>query len=160
MQAPPPIPNLLFRLETFASNVKSFLTVSDPHIWQKRPSPDQWSLTMIMCHLRDVEQEVYHVRFRNLIAEENAFLPGASPDEWAEERNYAAQDGRLALQTFLSARRTTLEMLKGMAAEIWQRQGQHTFFGPTSMHELVYLSVRHDDLHWDQIGRLLPLSSP
>jgi hypothetical protein len=155
MQAPPPIPNLLFRLETFAANVKAIPTEQESIQWQDRPFPDQWSLTMIMCHLRDVEQEVYHLRFRNLIAEENAFLPGASPDEWAEERGYATQDGREALEAFLSARKVTLAMLKGLSAEIWKRKGQHTFFGPTSMHELVYLAVRHDDLHWEQIRNLL-----
>lgn len=123
--------------------------------WQKRPTDGQWSLTMIICHLRDVEREVYHVRFNNLIRSENAFLPGASPDEWAEERNYAAQDGHEALDSFLEARAETLTMLRGISAEIWKRQGQHTYFGPTSMHELVYLAVRHDDLHWEQIRNLL-----
>lgn len=155
MQAPPPVPNLLFRLETFAVNIKAALSEQEGVQWQKRPSPGQWSLGMIMCHLRDVEREVYHVRFKNLIAAENAFLSGASPDEWAEERGYAQQDGRAALQTFLAARKETLELLRGMSAELWQRQGQHAFFGPTTMHELVYLSVRHDDIHWEQIRNLL-----
>lgn len=155
MQAPPPIPNLLYRLETFADNVKAIPTEQETLQWHKRPSPDQWSLTEIMCHLRDVEREVYHVRFTNLVAEENAFLPGASPDEWAYERKYSEQDGREALEAFLVARQETLEMLSGFSADIWQRQGQHAFFGPTSMHELVYLAVRHDDLHWEQIESLL-----
>lgn len=155
MQAPPPVPNLLFRLETFAANVKAILTEQQAVQWQKRPSPDQWSLTEIVCHLRDVEREVYHVRFKNLIAAENAFLPGASPDEWAEERGYAKQNGREALEAFLSARKETVAMLRELSADIWNRQGEHTFFGPTSMHELVYLAVRHDDLHWEQIGNLL-----
>lgn len=155
MQAPPPIPNLLFRLETFAANIKSIPIEYNFVQWTFRPSPNQWSLGMIMCHLRDVEREVYHVRFKSLIAEENAFVSGVSPDEWADERGYAAQDGRKALEAFLVARNETLEMLRGLSAELWKRQGQHAFFGPTSMHELVYLAVRHDDLHWEQIRRLL-----
>lgn len=155
MQAPPPVPNLLFRLETFAANVKGILSEQEAVQWHKRPSPGQWSLTEIMCHLRDVEREVYHVRFKNLMTAENAFLPGASPDEWAEERGYARQDGRAALEAFLEARKETLEILRGMSVELWQRQGQHAFFGPTTLHELVYLSVRHDDIHWEQIKGLL-----
>jgi hypothetical protein len=155
MQAPPPIPNLLFRLETFAANIKSIPIENDAVRWTFRPSPDQWSLGMIMCHLRDVEREVYHVRFKSLTAEKNAFLSGASPDEWAEERGYAEQNGREALEAFLVARNITLDMLRGFSAELWNRQGQHAFFGPTSMHELVYLAVRHDDLHWEQIRGLI-----
>ncbi len=154
MQAPPPIPNLLLRLETFAINVKAILSELETEKWLVQPSNDQWSLTEIICHMRDVEREVYHVRFNNLIAEDNAFLPGASPDEWAEERGYAAQDGREGLTTFLKARLETLQLLKTLSPELWRRQGQHAYFGPTSMHELVYLAVRHDDIHWEQIKSL------
>jgi hypothetical protein len=157
MQAPPPIPNLLLRLETFAINVKAMLAEQETTKWQQRPSadPEQWSLTVIICHLRVVERVVYHLRFNNLIAEENAFLPGASPDEWAEERGYAEQDGRQALTAFLNARLETLALLKSISPDLWQRQGQHAYFGPTTMHELVYLAVRHDDIHWEQIRNLL-----
>lgn len=154
MQAPPPIPNLLLRLETFATNVEALLTDRENTNWQERPSNDQWSLTEIICHMRDVEREVYHVRFNNLIAEENVFLPGASPDEWADERGYGVQDGREALKVFLSARQETLDLLKSLPPDMWQRQGQHAYFGPTSMQELVYLAVRHDDIHWEQIKDL------
>jgi hypothetical protein len=155
MQTPPPVPNLLARLSTFAANCESVLTSQDGNIWSKRPSNEQWSLTEICCHLRDVEREVYHSRFQNVIAEENAFIPGASPDEWAEERGYAQQDGPAALRAFLTARGETIEMLQDVPAELWSRQGQHAFFGPTSLHELLYLAVRHDDLHWEQIRALL-----
>jgi hypothetical protein len=155
MQAPPPIPNLLLRLETFAINVKVGLADQDEAKWQIRPFADQWSLTEIVCHMRDVEREVYNVRFKSILAEDNAFLSVASPDEWAVERGYAAQDGVKALSEFLVSRQETLDLLKSLTAELWQRQGQHAFFGPTTMHELVYLAVRHDDIHWEQIRNLL-----
>lgn len=155
MQTPPPIPDLLVRLATFAKNVDHILTDQDGIDWQKQPSPEQWSLTEIICHLRDVEREVYRVRFETMIRQETPFIAGVSPDEWAEERLYAAQNGRQALIDFLAARQETLDLLESLPTELWEKQGQHAYFGPTSMHELVYLSVRHDDLHWEQIRGML-----
>jgi len=38
--------------------------------------------------------------------------------------------------------------------DVWETQGQHTFFGPTSLHELVYLAVQHDRVHGQQIDAL------
>jgi hypothetical protein len=155
MQTPPPIPDLLTRLATFASNIQKILSDEDQIDWGKRPSPEQWSLTEIVCHMRDVEREVYHARFETMIKQVNAFIPGVSPDEWAEERGYAAQNGRQALNDFLTARGETVDLLKSLPPELWDKQGQHAYFGPTSMQELVYLSVRHDDIHWEQIRGML-----
>ena len=155
MQTPPPIPELLNRLETFADNVRSLLTDRNEVDWHKRLAPEQWTLTEIICHLRDVEREVYRVRVNILIKEASPFVPGVSPDEWAEERGYAQQNGREALKTFLAARQDTLELLESLPPELWQKQGQHAYFGPTSMQELVYLAVRHDDIHWEQIKEIV-----
>jgi hypothetical protein len=125
--------------------------------WTRQPDVDQWSLAEVMCHLRDVEREVHQVRFRMLIAEENVFLPGVSADEWADERGYCFENGLEATKSFVAARHETLALVEPLGEGIWQRQGRHAFFGHTSMHELLYLMVRHDEIHWQQISDLLQL---
>lgn len=153
MQKPPPVDALLAALERFARNVAELL--ASPGIdWHGSRGDEDWSLTEVVCHLRDVEREVHQPRFEALIAENGAFLPGAVADEWVEERNYCMQNGALALEDFLAAREQTLAMLHGLSAEAWQRQGQHAFFGPTTMHELLYLVAQHDEAHWEQITEL------
>jgi hypothetical protein len=154
MQAPPPVPALLIQLVILATNVENALTgqVVD---WLWRPAADDWSLTEIVCHLRDVEREVHQLRFRALIAADNVFLSGVSADEWAEERSYQQQDGPAALTAFLSARAETVAMLTPLAEAMWQRQGRHAFFGTTTMHELLHLMARHDEIHWQQIKTCL-----
>ena len=156
MQAPPPISSLLDQLETMAVNVKTSLIRSGLD-WYKQPAPGEWSLTEVMCHLRDVESEVHQHRFQMLIEEDNAFIPGVSADEWAGTRNYHSQDGPKATENYLLARQETLSLLKSLDEGYWQRQGRHAFFGPTSMHELLHLAVRHDELHWEQIKALLDI---
>lgn len=153
MLNPPPISELLAELMSFHTAIGRVLADGDRD-WSRRPSEEEWSLNEIACHLRDVEREVHQARVRALMAEDGAFLPGVDADEWAEPRNYRAQDGRVALAEFLTARRETIDLLSPLPVEVWNRQGQHTFFGPTSMHEIVYLAAQHDRLHARQIEAL------
>lgn len=154
MQEPPPVPMLLAALRAFAEKLKGVL--ADPTIdWECSPAEGEWCLTEVVCHLRDVEHEVHQVRFRALAEADGAFLPGAVADEWVEERRYRAQHGPTALAEFLAAREETEELLAGFDSGFWERQGQHAFFGPTSMQELLYLVVQHDQAHWDQVQALL-----
>ena len=158
MQAPPPVSTLLIELATLAANMRGAL--SRPTIdWRARPAEGEWSLVEIVCHLRDVEREVHQARFRAIIEQDNVFLPGVSADEWAPRRGYWQQDGPAALADFLVARDETVRLLAPLPAEMWQRQGRHAFLGGTTMHELLSLMTRHDQIHWEQIKKLLVLSS-
>lgn len=150
----PSVPELLAQLKGFASELGELLALPDLP-WHKSPDENEWSLTEVVCHLRDVELEVHQPRFQALMAQEGAFLPGAVSDEWVEERRYRDQDGPVALVQFLDARRATLTTLGTLDQGMWQRQGQHAFFGPTTMHELLSLAVQHDQAHREQIWALL-----
>jgi hypothetical protein len=158
LQEPAPVVELMGRLQGFATAVAAIMatTMEQASVdWQWRPAPDEWSLTELFCHLRDVEREVHQVRFHSLLASENAFISGAVADEWVAVRQYARQDGRLALQDFLAARDKTVALLATMPPTYWQRQGRHAFFGPTTAHELLNLAVNHDQAHWEQLQTLL-----
>ncbi|MCP4423921.1 MAG: DinB family protein [Chloroflexi bacterium] len=150
MQTPAPAAALLVELEAFATAVSQLLDGEDIE-WQWRSAGGEWSITEVVCHLRDVEREVHQMRFRDLIAAENVFLPGVTADDWILERQYQSQDGKLALADFLAARGQTLVLLQSVDEDVWERRGQHAFFGPTSLHELVNLAVKHDQAHFDQL---------
>ncbi len=154
MQAPPPVPNLLIQLAAMATNTQNSLM--QPGIeWRHRPADGGWSLTEVVYHLRDVEIEVHQERFKAILDKENAHLSGVSADEWAAARRYQEQNGSQALSDFIEARRKTIEMLEDLPPDTWSRQGRHAFFGPTSMHELLFLLARHDDIHLEQIRSIL-----
>lgn len=154
MQELPPFPQLLHALADFATAVAQHLSGGDVD-WRWQPDATEWSLTAVMCHLRDVEREVHQVRFRALLEKDSPFLSGVITDEWSESRHYARQDGAEARDAFLAARRKTLALLHALDEAEWQRQGTHAFLGPTTLHELVYLVVKHDEAHWQQIEKLL-----
>jgi len=145
---------LLQELAAFAAAVDDALSTAEID-WAWRPDPTSWSMVEVLCHLRDVEEEVHAVRYKAVITQENPFLPGAATDEWAVIRCYDEQDGPTARDGFLAARRQNLSFLKSLDIESWQRLGRHAFFGPTSLQELVNLAVQHDEIHLQQIQELL-----
>ena len=118
--------------------------------WIKKPSPDEWSLVEIMCHLRDVEAEVNLPRIKKVIQESNPFIPGKDTDPWAPERQYILQDCMEALSSYLSARIELLSVLESLAPEDWQRPARHAILGPTHIQELAGIIASHDRLHIQQ----------
>lgn len=121
----------------------------------KRRSPQEWSLTEILCHLRDVEEEVNLPRLRRVFAESNPFLPGVDTDPWAEERQYAAQNSAQALGRFTEARIKLLYLLESQGAGAWQRPARHAILGPARLVELVGIIASHDRLHIRQVRETL-----
>jgi FMN phosphatase YigB (HAD superfamily) len=118
-----------------------------PEAWKKRADANEWSLTEVACHLRDVEQEINLPRLQKILEESHPFIPGIDSDVWAQERNYQAQDGPAALHDFVSARMETLKLLASLSPTAWQKPAQHAIFGPTDLHEIVSFIAGHDRLH-------------
>jgi hypothetical protein len=126
-----------------------------PLIWTLRLEPDEWCLTEIICHLRDVDMEVHIPRLHQVIAEDNPFLPGKDTDPWADERQYIRENGRQVLAQFIIARMKMLEFLENLSPDDWQRTARHAILGPTRLVELVSIIVSHDKLHLQQIHQVL-----
>ncbi|MEW6092612.1 MAG: DinB family protein [Chloroflexota bacterium] len=125
-----------------------------PYAWASRPGPEEWCPTEILCHLRDVDAEVNLPRIEKLLGEDNPFLPGVVSDDWAHVRNYAAQDGRLALADFVEARKRLIGLLGGDQSH-WSRPARHAIFGPTTLLELAGFMAGHDRAHIQQIWKTI-----
>lgn len=123
--------------------------------WITRPEPGAWSLTEIVCHLRDVEREINLRRLQVILQEQNPFIPGVDSDSWAIKRDYFHQDGPEALDEFLEARISTLEMLDRLTADDWNRPCRHAIFGPTELREIVHITAGHERLHGRQVYQTL-----
>jgi FMN phosphatase YigB (HAD superfamily) len=119
--------------------------------WTTRPLANEWSVTEIICHLRDVEVEVNLPRLRSVLNETNPFLPGMDTDPWAEARQYCQQSGPQALADFLAARRETLALLEGLEPAGWERPCRHAIFGPTRLRELTTIMGGHERAHIRQV---------
>ena len=159
MRNPLPPAELSQRLANTIPSLRELTAKLGPDEWLYRPSPDEWSVTEIICHLRDVDREIHLPRLHSLIIEKEPFMPGVVSDDWAIERDYQAQDGQAALAALSATRAELLDLLPPAGSPIWERRGRHTFFGPTSFLELVCLALEHDILHLTQTAETIENST-
>lgn len=123
--------------------------------WTIKPSPNEWSLTEVVCHLRDVEKKVNLPRINLILENENAFIPGIDTDQWAKEFDYNTQSGQNAFREYIAARQETISILSNLSEEGWKKPSRHAIFGPTNLLELASIMAGHDRLHVAQIFTLL-----
>jgi hypothetical protein len=143
------------RLARTPDQVAAALGRQRPSVLARRPAPEAWSPTEIVCHLRDIE-EVFGERVATILANEEPALPEAGPAErWARERQYARHDPTLALAHFRRRRGESLEMLVALPPADWQRGGEHPARGRLSIDMLVAHLAWHDDNHLEQLTRAL-----
>jgi len=128
-----------------------------PSHWTYQLDEGEWSLTEILCHLRDVDHEVNLPRLKKVLRESNPFLAGMDTDPWAAERQYKHQDGKAALHNFTQYRLEILSILDHLSPGDWDRPARHAIFGPTQIRELVSILAGHDRLHLSQISNTLDL---
>jgi FMN phosphatase YigB (HAD superfamily) len=142
------------------AGIHTLISDFSPETLHSRPSRQDWSLTEILCHLRDVEIEVNLPRVQKIIKTDNPILQGQDTDQWAKERDYQSQDAFLAYNTFLEARLTLLSILDEINEDMWLKPARHTIFGPTNLQEVVKIFIDHEKLHIRQIVDTLKTSSP
>jgi FMN phosphatase YigB (HAD superfamily) len=146
---------VIARLRGYLAALLQLTPPAADEAWRERPSPREWSLLEIACHLRDTEREVNHARIRRMLTEEAPFISAVNPDEWAEERRYIDQDPTQAMQDFSRARTTTIAQLSRLPGEMWSATGRHSLLGPITLLELIEVATDHDLLHLDQFRRTI-----
>jgi FMN phosphatase YigB (HAD superfamily) len=119
--------------------------------WRQPPTEEGWGAVEIACHLRDFESEILQPRLRLILSDENPYLAPVSSDAWPVERDYAHQNGEMAVRGFCAARRETISMVSSLAEDGWVRTARHAVFGPTTLAEQVRFVARHDLLHIEQL---------
>ncbi len=111
-----------------------------PPSWKGVPSEPFTAIEQI-CHVRDIEIDGYHERFRRTLHELNPTLPSVEGEKLARERAYATSDAAEAFARFRIARAQTLELISGMSPEQLARPA--IFEGhPSSLRGLVPLPVQ------------------
>lgn len=147
--------SFLAQLRAAPAALAALLAPLPPDMLSTRPAADEWSIVEILCHLRDVEREVDQPRVRQILREDDPFIPAQLSDEWAKTRAYQKQEAASVLREFAAARLETLDLLDGLAPAQWSRKARHAIFGPTSLQELVSFNAEHDRLHLQQVWKII-----
>ena len=118
--------------------------------WQ--PSPDRWSISMVLAHLADVEVKGFVSRFRAITDQENPFLPAY--DQLDLFKSGGKFDGLAEMDKFENLRRDTLALLKALPPEAGKRAGRHEKLGVLTFEQLLHEFAFHDLGHIRQIIEL------
>jgi hypothetical protein len=149
-----PVEQRLQRLERTGDELEAAIRGRDDQTLSRRPDGKNWAAKEVICHLRDTE-EMFLARFEAIVATNDPKLTGVNPDRWAEERQYLTNDAARALTAFRARRGDSLDFLRKLGRDDWQRGGIHATRGRLTIDEFVTLMAWHDDNHLDQLKRAL-----
>jgi hypothetical protein len=123
-----------------------------------RGGDEGWSAVEIVCHLRDNEGRVLE-RMRLMRDEADPFIATYDQEQWARERNYAADNLREALAAFVRFRASHTAELAALTPAEWERTGQHQERGRITISSQTLRVVCHDAIHTAQLARQLRQAS-
>jgi len=127
----------------------------DAFAWFHEPTPDDWAVTEIICHMRDTEREIHQMQIKLFIEQKDPFIPRPDLSIWASQRDYLHENGLTALKEFNDARRESLTLLKEIEPDVWGIKARHAIFGPTNFLEVVGFMTDHDRMHIQQVWSTL-----
>jgi hypothetical protein len=117
-----------------------------PPSWDGVPS-EPFTAIEQLCHVRDIETDGYHVRFRRTLDEHEPRLSGVPSEALAVERSYATTDPSVAMAAFREARARTVELLRSLTPNELSRPAVFDDYGPTTLRGLVHYLCSHDQQH-------------
>ncbi len=120
----------------------------------RRPASGGWSVRAILAHLAE-DELVTSWRYRQMLEQSGATLPGFDQDEWARLGDYETWRPEEALEMFRLLRDANLRMLARLTPEEWQRFGIHSERGRMTVADLARHMAGHDLNHIEQVRRLL-----
>jgi FMN phosphatase YigB (HAD superfamily) len=129
----------------------------DSDAWKVEPSPKEWAMIELVCHLRDTEREVHAEQIHTLIDSAAPFVSRPDAAVWAKQRRYLSEDGPGAVRAFVAARMAALNRLVDLPDAVWSKPARHAIFGPTNLGEVVRFMADHDRLHLQQAYGILQL---
>lgn len=107
-----------------------------------KPSPEEWSILEVTCHLYDEEREDFRTRVRLTLTDPAADWPPIDPVE--------------RLEAFLAERRASLDWLRGLQNPNWDSRKTHPRLGSATAGEMLWAWVAHDHLHWQWLATHAP----
>jgi hypothetical protein len=114
----------------------------------------EWSAMQICRHIRDAVQ-IYGLRFKYIILEDDPFLPNFDEDAWAAD----SPDGPTNIDSLLSQvegdRAETIRLLRAMPPAAWSRTGRHEVLGSVVLEPYVRHELVHEEQHLAQLQSAL-----
>jgi hypothetical protein len=119
-----------------------------------KPTPEEWSVLEVICHLYDEEREDFRTRTRLALESPESDWPPIDPVGWVTARGYNQRELGASLEAFLQERRSSLEWLASLQNPDWASTHTHPRMGSMTAGEVLGAWVAHDHLHIRQLNQL------
>jgi len=136
-------------VETLLSGVES----SDP-LWDKRVSPERFTLREVLAHLADWDP-VFHLRVSRIRSEDRPALPDIDEGAIAIQNDYAHSDPLESLRRFQEGRAALITLYESITDDEWERVGIYNGADVMTIEGYLALISGHDGYHTLQIARSL-----
>ena len=117
-----------------------------PASWDGVPSEPFTAIEQV-CHVRDIEIDGYHVRFRRTLDEHDPVLAAIDSEALALQRRYATQDADAVFWSLRAARAQTVALIIALRPEQLARSAVFEGYGPVTLRALVHYLCSHDQQH-------------
>ncbi|MBX3056427.1 MAG: DinB family protein [Anaerolineae bacterium] len=138
---------LLEALAATPSDLERLVKGLDSPVLVQRPTPDEWSIADVLCHLVTVEEQGL-ARLQLMVRQHSPTISPIYPDAAAHD---LSQPVTTLLANFREARQAMLVFLRELKAGDWQVTAVHPTQGNLSVRFLVQHHVDHDTAHLNQI---------
>jgi hypothetical protein len=145
-------PITLAALAEFPNQLEAYYSVvPNPHknwrpaSWDGVPSEPFTPIEQV-CHVKDIEIDGYHVRFRRTLEELNPLLASLDGEALARERSYSTADTAAVFAQFRDARSKTIDLVSKLTPQQLLRAAE--FEGQrVTLRGLVHNLCSHDQQH-------------
>ncbi len=134
------------RLEQFFYAIPECSRQWVPESWEGIPS-ESFSAIEQICHVRDVEIDGYHIRFRRMLAETEPALDSLDGYGLVQGKNYKNCDPESVFKDIWSARTESLQLIDSLTENQLARVGYFEGYGRITMKGLVHYLCSHDQQH-------------
>ena len=134
------------QLEEFFEAVPNSYQHWVPDTWEGIPSESFTAIEQI-CHVRDVEIDGYHVRFRRLLEEEAPILVSLDGYALAKVRRYSEANPAEVFAAIRTARSHTVELIRNLTDTQLYRTGLFEGYGQLTIRGLIHYLCSHDQQH-------------
>lgn len=118
------------------------------------PDGGGWAAMDVVRHVRDVVQ-VYGMRFKWMILQDDPFLPNFDEDRWAASSPDGAEQLHAVLDEMAAYRAETVRLLRALLPDGWSRRGRHEVLGEVELEPYVRHELAHEEQHLAQMATAL-----